>query len=347
MAMLLQIIENKARCGVVDLDAIGKAQKQVVRLTKLVGDLVDCVRLERQSLVASMERVNVAELASDVIHAFRAASPKHEFSLSLASFPIHVIGDETRIEHVFVNLLDNAVKFSPRGGRIQVEAQCTETHVSFGIRDQGIGIPKNQQRRVFERFFRASNVSSANFRGLGLGLHVADAIVRMHGGSMAVTSRAGRGSRFTFTLPLAEARSNDAGSSRTSRVLVVDDDPDIVEMLAAILELEGFDVVTANDGAAALVELESSRPDLLLLDLMMPTTNGWEVLRRLREHDGTRRIPVIILSAHASFSEQAGDCRVDAFMGKPFEVRALVQKMRELLGKTGPSRLLESLQPAG
>jgi len=164
---------------------------------------------------------------------------------------------------------------------------------------------------------------------------------------MAVTSRAGRGSRFTFTLPLAEARSNDAGSSRTSRVLVVDDDPDIVEMLAAILELEGFDVVTANDGAAALVELESSRPDLLLLDLMMPTTNGWEVLRRLREHDGTRRIPVIILSAHASFSEQAGDCRVDAFMGKPFEVRALVQKMRELLGKTGPSRLLESLQPAG
>lgn len=345
MAMLLQVIENKARSGVVDLDAIGRAQRQVVRLTKLVGDLVDCVRLETQTIEGAMEQVDLAELASDVLHAFRAASPKHDFSLSLPLFPVHVVGDRARFEHVFVNLLDNAVKFSPQGGPVRVEARRTETHVTFAVCDLGIGVPKSQQHRVFERFFRASNVSSANFRGLGLGLHVTDAIVRKHGGSMGVTSRVGRGSRFTFTLPLATARSLDDEEARALRVLIVDDDPDIVEALAAILELEGFEVSTANDGSEALLQLESSRPDLLLLDLMMPTTNGWEVLRRLR--DGEHRIPVIVLSAHPSLSERAGDHRVDAFLGKPFEVPALLRKMRELLGSSRPSPLLASLQPAG
>jgi len=337
MTMLLQLIEKKARSGVVDLDAIGRARKQVVRLTKLVGDLLDNARLEPHPTAATPQRVEMGALVSGVVRAFRATSQRHRFSLSLPPEPIHVLGDPARLEHVFANLLDNAVKFSPRGGEVRVEAFCTTTHVRIEVCDEGIGIPESQRHLVFERLFRASNVSSDNFRGLGLGLCVAHAIVRDHGGSMEVASQVGRGSRFTVTLPMAEPHAREAGGLRANRVLLVDDDPDIVDALAEILRTEGFDVVTAHDGTEALTQIETSRPDLLLLDLMMPTINGWEVLGHLRAREGTRRIPVIVLSAHATPSARADAYPIDAFLAKPFDVQALVQKMRELLGAAGSS----------
>ena len=333
MAMLLHVIEKKARSGVVDLDAIGRVNKQVARLTRLIANLLDPARFEAEACDGPWELLNLGALASEVVRSFQKGSRGHRISLSLPLAPIHVVGDRAALEQVFVNLLDNAVKFSPRGGEICVEARCTETHVRFAISDQGIGVPKRERARIFQRLFRANNASVDNHRGLGLGLPLARAIVRKHGGSIEVRSLAGRGSRFTITLPLATGET-ETESPRTPRVMLVDDDADIVEVLADILRIEGFDVVAAHDGSEALTQMQTWRPDLLLLDLMMPTTNGWEVLARLRAQPDEPRIPVIVLSAHAS-PPATDEHPFDAYLKKPFDVQALVHTMRKLLGPDG------------
>lgn len=333
MTMLLQSLERKARDGIVDLDAIVRTRRQVVRLTKLISDLLDFSRVTAQTFDLGLSPLDLAQLASEIVDTFRSTSHKHTIELSLVDAPFYVNGDRSRLEQVIVNLLDNAVKYSPTGGTIRVEAERTSLHVALSIADQGIGIPSEQQAQLFQRFFRAENASNRKFQGFGLGLHLSDAIVRKHGGRMMVESEVGRGSRFTFTLPLAEADAVRDRPKTSPRVLLVDDDPDILHVVGDILVEEGFEVLRAHDGAEALRHIETALPDMVLLDLMMPVTDGWEVLGRLRTRDRWCQVPIMVLSAHNAIAEQAKALHADAYLGKPFEVDALVRKMRELMAK--------------
>jgi CheY-like chemotaxis protein len=230
-----------------------------------------------------------------------------------------------------VNLLDNAVKYSPQGGTVRVEARRNGRGVSVSVADQGIGIPADEQARLFDRFFRAENASNRKFQGFGLGLYLAHAIVRKHGGSMAVESELGKGSRFTFTLPLIEPDTLRRRPKTAPRVLLIDDDPDILHVAGDILEEEGYEVLRAHNGAEALRHVEASAPDLILLDLMMPVTDGWDVLGQLRNGERWCQAPIIVLSAHNELASQATALHADAYLGKPFEVDALVRKVGEFV----------------
>ncbi len=183
---------------------LGTVVWQTVRLDRLVADLLDLTRLEGSGAPANYRRLNLAGLLSDVVERFQSAIMTHQIAVAIGAPDAYVEVDEERIEHVIVNLLQNAAKYSPAGAPIDVALAVDSAEVTVAVRDYGIGIPDGEQSRLFSRFFRASNAPAQRYGGIGLGLYLSAEIVKRHGGRMAVDSREGTGSTFSFTLPLSE-----------------------------------------------------------------------------------------------------------------------------------------------
>ncbi len=191
------------------------------RLGTLVEDLLDVSRLESKRLTLDHEPVDVNELADEVVADFRSQTRIHQIILHRAREAVPVAGDRARLEQVLVNLIGNAIKYSPQGGQIAVRIEHAGGKARISVADQGIGIPVEEQARLFQRFFRAANAGRRNFGGLGIGLYVSHEIVQQHGGHFEVKSDAGRGATFTFTLPLLQGVQ---AKPTQARVLLVDDD---------------------------------------------------------------------------------------------------------------------------
>ena len=205
LSMYLQNIERRLARGVpVDVEVANKARRQVARLSKLVEDLLDLSRLESGRLEINRDVVRISDVVAEVVADFRAAAPAHELEIVGAS-EVVVHGDRQRLEQVLVNLLQNAIKYSPQGGRVVVTVRQEGAEAMVSVADQGIGIPSEEQSHLFQRFFRARNAATRNFGGLGIGLYVSHEIVERHGGRFLVESETDEGAVFTFTLPLATA----------------------------------------------------------------------------------------------------------------------------------------------
>jgi len=240
-----------------------------------------------------------------------------------------VQGDAERLEQVLVNVLQNAIKYSPEGGQIRVAVRRDGQEARVSVKDPGIGVPKEEQARLFQRFFRAGNATTRNYSGLGIGLFVANEIVRRHGGRFEVESEVGSGSTFTICLPaLQQVRTETEGRAR---VLLVDDDPEILEVTGQILREWGYVVDEARDGLTALSLARNARPDLMLVDLMMPVMDGWTLIRRLREEKVAEGVPVVVFSADRDTREKARQLDAEASLRKPFELEELQDVVERLL----------------
>jgi CheY-like chemotaxis protein/two-component sensor histidine kinase len=299
----------------------------VDRLGKLVEDLLDVSRLESHRLHLGSSDVELNDLADDVVADFRAQSRHHHIIFHHTGSPVLVQGDRERLEQVLVNLLTNAIKYSPQGGQIQVTVAREENEARVSVQDPGIGIPLAEQPRLFERFFRAANATTRNFGGLGIGLFVSREIIQRHGGRFEVESEEGRGSTFMFYLPLSP-RSLEGVDSRP-RLLLVDDDPEILEATGQVLREWGYAVDAASDGPTALQLARKARPDLMLIDLMMPVMDGWTLIDRMREEQVAADVPVVVFSADREARDVAG--RADAALRKPFELEELQDVVERLL----------------
>jgi CheY-like chemotaxis protein len=199
------------------------------------------------------------------------------------------------------------------------------------VADSGIGIPPDERKRLFQRFFRAHNVSTRHFGGLGIGLFVSNEIVDRHGGRFEVESEPGRGSTFTFYLPLTAAEAERSNGKR--RVLLVDDDPEILEATGQALRELGYTVDEARDGVTALTLARGARPDVMLIDLMMPVMDGWTLIARLREEQVASRVPLVVFSADRDAREKASMLSADAALRKPFALEELQETLDRLLGQ--------------
>ncbi|HEY2029400.1 MAG TPA: ATP-binding protein [Myxococcales bacterium] len=328
LLMYLQTIERRAlQNQPVDLDVVGKARRQVTRISRLVEDLLDLSRLESRRAQLSFARVALGEVVEQVVADARAQTRNHEIVYQPAARELAVMGDRARLEQVLVNLLQNAVKYSPEGGRIAVRAERRSGEARVSVQDPGIGIPADEQKRLFQRFFRAGNASARNFGGLGIGLFVSHEIVVQHGGRFEVESEVGKGSTFTFSLPLAgEPRD---GPKRV--ILLVDDDPEILEATGQVLREWGYSVEEARDGAAALERVQHKRPDLMLIDLMMPVMDGWALIGKLREEKLAEGVPIAVFSADREARSKADELKADASLRKPFELDELQELVERLL----------------
>jgi DNA-binding response OmpR family regulator/two-component sensor histidine kinase len=261
-----------------------------------------------------------------------------------------VIADREKLSAVLENLIINAIKFTPEGGRITVGASRAPEEgggtgparaVEIQVADSGIGIPADQLSRIFNRFHQVDGTSTRRFGGVGLGLAIVKSILEAHGSSIHVDSREGRGTTFRFRLPLLVEKPPapprvDKAAERAEEgvVLVVDDEPEVVRTLRGYLEGEGLAVLSASTAAEGQAMALDRRPDVILLDLLLPDRSGLDLLQSLKKDAATRSIPVMVVSvtddAVRGLTLGAAD-----YLVKPVEGPSVVRSVRRLLDGAG------------
>jgi signal transduction histidine kinase/ActR/RegA family two-component response regulator len=274
-------------------ELVEMVNRQVRNLSRLIDDLLDMSRISRNKVQLRKERVGAGTI---VRRAAAAARPlfeekRHELVLEIEPQPMPLFADATRVEQMIANLLTNAAKYTPQGGRVSVSASPRDGEAVIKVKDTGIGIPAEILPRVFDLFAQADRSLDRSEGGLGIGLTVARKLAEMHGGTVTAASEGiGKGAEFTLRLPLsdldvaaADVRGEDRVTARAKlRILVVDDNRDTVKSEAFLLSRLGHEVEVAYDGVMALEVAAAFRPDAVLLDIGLPGIDGYEVARRLR-----------------------------------------------------------------
>ncbi|HUK03351.1 MAG TPA: ATP-binding protein [Steroidobacteraceae bacterium] len=315
--------------------------RQVQHLTRLVDDLLDLSRVTQGHIELQRQRVSVAVAIG---HALEASGPAiidagHDLNVQLPSEALYVEADLTRLAQMIGNLLNNAAKYTPRGGRIDVRAQRDAGQVIVEVSDSGIGIPREMLPRIFDMFVQVDRTPVRAKEGLGIGLTLVNRLVRMHGGTVEARSEGtGRGSTFTIRLPLAEPPSLEtpqrsepppeplAIRSEPRRVLIVDDNLDVAVSLAMLVGALGHETRMAHDGVQALATLEEFQADAVLLDIGLPRLNGYEVARRIRSDPRTRTVQVIALTGWGQEQDRrrAREAGFDHHLVKPVDLSVLM-----------------------
>ncbi len=273
--------------------ATGIIDRQTRQLSGLVDELLDVARISRGKIVLHREPVEVAQM---VEQACETAQPlidahRHELRKTLPAGPLYVEGDLLRLAQVLGNLLTNAAKFTPDGGRIEVRVEAAGGEALIGVRDSGVGIAPEMLPQVFDLFTQANTALDRAQGGLGLGLTLVRELVKLHGGGIEARSAGlGQGSEFILRLPLiatpaphGERRPKPRREAGTAlRVLAADDNVDAAQALCMLLEMVGHEVRMVHDGLAVLNAVDDFAPEVILLDIGLPGMDGYEVARRLR-----------------------------------------------------------------
>jgi signal transduction histidine kinase len=318
--------------------------RQVQSLSRLIDDLMDVSRISRGRIELRRERIAINHALVDAVDAVRPMVDEagHDLAVLLPDRQLVVDGDRTRLAQVFTNLLSNAVKYTERGGRIEVGIMVEQSSVVVTIRDNGIGIPPDRLDSVFEMFSQVEAALERSRGGLGIGLALTRQLVQMHGGTVRAHSEGpGQGSRFQVCLPLAEPSTStpeqaapaDAPSTHPGmRILVADDNVDAAATLATLLEMMGHEVRHVHDGEAAVRETEAFDPQLVLLDIGMPTINGYDACRQLRaaEHGKHRTIVAVTGWGQPQDVQRSKDAGFDQHLVKPIDIdklTALIDKL--------------------
>lgn len=316
-------------------------ERQVDQMVRLVDDLMDVSRISRGKLELRRERVSLADVLAGAVETSRPLIEQmgHELSITPPTEPVVVDADLTRLAQVFMNLLNNAAKYSERGGRISLTATRDGSEVVVSVKDTGIGIAAEQLPRIFEMFSQIDHSLEKSQGGLGIGLTLVRRLVEMHGGAVEARSEGpGRGSEFVVRLPIVVEASppqpaKKAEAPKTSlRVLIVDDNRDGADSLAMMLKVLGNETRTAYDGEDAVAAAAQFRPDVVLLDIGMPKLNGNEACRRIRELPWQRQ-PIIIAQTgwgQEGDRQRTQDAGFDHHLVKPVEISELLKLLAGL-----------------
>jgi signal transduction histidine kinase/CheY-like chemotaxis protein len=281
-------------------------ERQLGQLDRLVDDLLDVSRIDRGKLELSRERIALDAVIKGAIETSKPniEAKNHRLVATVPPEPVYVDGDAVRLTQLLSNLLNNAAKFTPRDGRIEVSVRRGQQQAVVQVSDNGIGIPAHDLPRIFDIFVQLRSSLSPASAGLGIGLALARSIAEMHGGRLEARSEGpGKGSRFLLTLPLSQAA---AGAVRpamayraplpASRVLVVDDNQDAAMTLAAVLRQQGHEVRVAFSGEEGLAKAGQFLPNVAFLDLNMPDLDGIQLAKKLRSDPRTRTTKLVALT---------------------------------------------------
>jgi signal transduction histidine kinase len=302
--------------------------RQTHHLECLVDDLLDVSRIRLGKLSLRRQPLDLRDVARRSFEALQVSrsAEGHEISLSMGPEPVIVDGDPARLEQVAGNLLQNAVKYTPRGALIRVSVERSGREAILRVLDRGIGIDPEMLPHIFQMFTQADRSLDRAQGGLGLGLALVRALVEHHGGSVTAESAGrGRGSLFTVRLPLSPAapapESGRLGAhrSRPTRILVVEDNPDAREALRAVLEMEGHRVAAAVDGIDGVELGAAFHPEVAFIDIELPGMDGYEVARRLRAREDGKRMVLIALTGRGQPDDrlQAQAAGFDGYLVKP------------------------------
>jgi signal transduction histidine kinase len=323
--------------------AQGMMERQLAHMVRMIDDLLDVSRINRHKMELRRSRLTLAEAVSSALETAGPAVEEggHELSVTLPGTPVYLDADLTRLAQVFANLLTNAAKYTPPGGRIWLTAERQGAAVTVSVRDNGTGIPAGSLRAIFDMFSQVDRPIERSTGGLGIGLALVKGLVEMHGGTVTAESEGeGKGSTFTVTLPVleghaepaADALGRDAASRPPRRILVVDDNRDGADSLALMLRLIGNEVTTAHDGVEAVEKAEAFRPEVILMDVGMPRLNGLEATRRIRGRPWGRGITIVALTGwgQAGDRERSREAGCDGHLVKPVNLPDLEKVLAEV-----------------
>jgi len=327
-------------------------------LLTLINDILDLSKIEAGRLQLTFESVPVNACFAEVVDTMRTlADKKSQVLLQEVHSGLSVRADPTRFKQVLMNLIGNAIKFTPEGGVIRLSAQRMEGVVRVEVRDSGPGIPAEEQERIFEAFYRLGEADQKT-EGTGLGLAITKRLVELHGGNLGLESQPGSGSCFYFTLPVVElVETHEVQASRReirtpefARILVIEDDRVAAQLLQSHLTSAGYDVVLCDQPGRALEMAAELQPSAVTMDIIMKPVNGWELLSNFKADPRTTRIPVVLVTI-IDQPETGASLGADEYIVKPVKKATLLAAVERCLnhykriGRTRPILVVEDDAP--
>ena len=311
----VQLLSLQKNEGALQHQAREIIERQVGRMTRLIDDLLEVSRITTGRIHLQQERVGLNGLVERALEAARPLMDqrRHELTVSLSPQPIWLYADTARLEQVVVNLLNNAAKYTPDGGRISLAVQQEGDQAVLRVRDSGVGIAPDLLPHIFDLFTQGERSLDRSQGGLGIGLCLVQRLVEKHGGRVEVSSTFGQGSEFVVHLPVMVTTvtqpplvTNDIAepTGPCLRVLVVDDNVDAVQSLGLLLQAAGHDVRMAYDGPTALKMAFDFRPNVVLLDIGLPGIDGFEVAKRLREHADLGSVVLVAMTGYGQVTDK-------------------------------------------
>ncbi|MDE0045165.1 MAG: ATP-binding protein [bacterium] len=333
-------------------------EEQADQMRDLINNLLDVARIEAGTLSVAPEPTELADVIDQARNAFLSGGYRNSVEVSVAPGLPRILFDRQRIGQVLYNLFSNASKYSREWSTIRVNAALEDVYVTVSVTDEGRGISTEQLPRLFSKFSRLANDNGPEVEGYGLGLAICRGIVEAHGGRIwAESDGEGRGTRFTFTLPAvdltdgiadpstAPATARTPGASAAAeRILAIDDDPQVLRYVRSILSEAGYSVVVTGEPAELDRLLQGEQPHLVLLNLVLPGTSGFELIKRI---PNVFEVPVIFLTGRGREQDFARAFEMGAadYVVKPFAPTELVARIRAALHKRSIYRQAQAVEP--
>jgi signal transduction histidine kinase len=323
----------------------GVMDRQLVHLVRLVDDLLDVSRVSQGKIVLKREKVDVADIIQAALEASQPfiEGGNHTLRVDAGTRPLWVNGDKTRLTQVIGNIINNAAKYTPPGGTLTLQAHRDQQDVVIAVSDNGMGIPLSMQSNIFELFTQVGEHLTRSQGGLGIGLALVKQLVSMHEGSIAVSSDGeGMGSTFTVRLPLLASSDDEVAkralpdaeiNTQALKILVIDDNADIAETIGWLLSDMGHQHRLVLDGRTALEAARDFQPDVVLLDIGMPSIDGYAVCRAFRDDPALRYLPIIAQTGWGQEADKAATARAgfDYHLVKPVGYGELQQALAFVL----------------
>jgi signal transduction histidine kinase/DNA-binding response OmpR family regulator len=357
-----RLLQGGAVTGEKMTRALDVVERNASALTQMVEEVLDVSRIVSGKMRLSIQAVDLPTVVQSAIESVSPAADAKELRVQTTIDPDAgpISGDPDRLQQIVWNLVSNAVKFTPKGGRIQVRVERVNSQVDIVVSDTGVGIKPEFLPHLFERFRQADSTTTRHFGGLGLGLAIVRHLVELHGGSVeAISEGEGKGATFRLRLPLMIVHAKPAVEERRKptrapsssptvtklvgiHVLVLDDDPDALSLLTEILELAGARVTTLDSAAQVLDQIGTLRPDVLISDIGIPDMDGFALIRRIREspNPNVRNTPAIALTAYARSQDRvkALDAGFQTHIAKPADPAELVAAIGALVKHGRPGQ---------
>ncbi|MFD1701966.1 ATP-binding protein [Methylopila henanensis] len=324
---------------------IAIAHSNSLRLVRLINDILDIEKIEAGRMAFDLMEIDLIEIVEQAVRGLRAYADEFEVVIDVAHDETDLVvrGDADRLNQVVTNLVSNAIKFSPRGGTVEVAVSAEEDVATIAVRDRGAGIPEAFRPRLFSKFAQADGSDSRRKGGTGLGLAIVKEIVERHAGAVSYGTELGVGTEFRVRLPRFRRRDVAppmfASGEALPRVMICEDDVFIAALLSELLRDAGFDSLAVGTVRAALKAAETEQIDAILVDLNLPDGDGISLIRDLQAAPRTRDIPIVVVSAQAGRGRadaRASALDVVAWLEKPVDARRLAAVLRARLGVREP-----------
>jgi PAS domain S-box-containing protein len=306
---------------------VSHVHQDAQHLLELINDILDLSKIEAGKMELRFEVFDARQAVEEVVASLLGRADSKSLTVEnrvTADQPVN--GDRVRFKEIFYNLLSNAVKFTLDGGRVEIDSAARDSMISFSVKDTGVGIARQEQSSIFDKFYQVGSTTKGVREGTGLGLAITKQLVEMHGGAITVDSEPGKGSTFSFTLP-GEKPLVDPDKPV---ILIVEDEPSAQELLVTYLEPRGFQTAVASSIQKAIELARVVRPSAVMLDLGLPGYSEWRALEELHDRNEFHAVPIIVVSVRDNdgSAERRGAA---AYLQKPLKRDVLLQTLRQHL----------------